>query len=299
LTSYERCESLCVGRASQISCAHLGVFPIRYATSPNNSFVDAIGGMEGLVGSVQQTDAALSPKLLDILQYCEPTRKRALSDVIPLNGEKKTVVGNPPKEPLNTVGRRIQNRSSANGKSQRVRGTDQSRNGQRLPQRPRSETLKTVESDVWDAAPSDALPMVPIVSHQRISKQVAEFIERAQSLVDMPGISVQTVASDASSFTVVDRFEDREQTETDLEARNRRRGQGVGGARNSHRGERENLGVRKFSNAREPRPQQPGPSGQTLDDQELLGVLAANSGRDPGPQYRRGSVRNREPIHGI
>ena len=138
--------------------------------------------------------------------------------------------------------------------------------------------------------------MIPTIPHQRDSNRAPEPIDHVQSPVDMPGISVQTVESDTSSFTVVDRIVDQQSTEMGLEARDGREGHGVGGVRNSYRSEKENLGVRKFSNARNPGPQQPGPSWQPLSgsDEDLPALQVESSGRNPGPQYRRGSVRNRE-----
>lgn len=230
----------------------LGIFLHRYVTSPNNPLVDVISNTEGLVGSgsiTPQTDAALSPKLLEILQCSESTRKRGLSDLIPLTGDKKIATKSLPKKSVNTVGHQIQTRCPANRKTQRSTGTDQGRNGQRPP-----------------------FPLT--TPHRRNLDQVPKPMDSVQNPTDVPGISVQaadSIHSDGSSFTVVDGSVDRKPTEVNREAG-------------------------KFNNTRKFKPQQPRLSDQALSGpgQDHPAFPVEDSGRDPGQQCRRGSVRNRE-----
>jgi hypothetical protein len=137
--------------------------------------------------------------------------------------------------------------------------------------------------------------MIPTTPHQRNSNKDLNPVDRVQNSPDTPCIFVQTVDSDASSFTVVDGSVDHQTTETSFEAREGRNGLGVGSLMNSHRVDKEN-GARKFSNARRPGQQQHGPSGQPPDgtDQDLPALPTDSSGRDPKPPFRSGSVRKNE-----
>lgn len=217
-----------------------------------------------------QTDAALSPKLLDILRYREPIRKGAQDDVIPLSGVPKTTVGSFPKKPVNTVSNQIHSQCLADRKLQRFRGANQGRNGQHPPQPSRPEIPNSVERET---SPTEASPMVPTTPHQRTSNQVPEPIDRVQNPVDMSGISVQTVDlihSDASSFTVVDGFVNQKPTE----ARGRRDGRGVGIERSSQGAENGNDGGRV-----EP----PQPGKVLVGPDQDPAVPTVSSGRGLGP----------------
>ena len=179
----------------------------RYVGSPNNSFVIAISGVRGLVGSAPttpQTDAALSPRLLEILQYREPTHKRALSNTT-LNDDRRTAVGDLPERPASTVGDQTSRQHAADGIIQRLGVAGQGRNGPPVPTR--SETLETIDTDVyWSTAPT--------ILHQENVSQVpspgGSTSSKPESAAIIPKIRVHagnSLRSEASSFTVVDSSE--------------------------------------------------------------------------------------------
>ena len=190
----------------------------RYATSPTNPLVSAFSGTQGLAQSssmTPQTDAALSPKLLDILQYRQPTHKRGLSDATPLNNGVETTADEFPGEPPSAVRHQTPSQYPANGMEQQFGGTDQDQNDQHFPQSFRSETLETVESDVWETAPSDAWPIIPTTLPQRNVNQVPETASDGRGTPESPvpippRISihpVNSISSDTSSPGVGDPFD--------------------------------------------------------------------------------------------
>jgi hypothetical protein len=227
--------------------------------SPGNSFIRAISGAQGLAGSgptTPQTDAALSPRLLDILQCHEPTHKRTLSDATPLNDSRRTVVGSLPERPASTVGYQTPGQYPTNGIMQQL---DRGQNGQSIPSPTRSDTT---ESDVWHTAPT--------TQHQGNLNQVSKPVDSARnspgSTLAIPKTSVRmdgSIPSNTSSFTAVDGSEHQNHTSAD-----------VGTSRRAHdvinnqrvedlRNDRavygsDSRGNRRDSDARKPGPQQPG-----------------------------------------
>ena len=254
--------------------------------SPSNSFVGAINGAQGLIGSgpaTPQTDAALSPRLLDILQYHGQTHKRTLSDITPLNDDRRTVVGSLPERPASTVGYETPRQNPAGGIMQRLEVAYQGRNGKSTPSHAKSDAADTIESDVpWRTAPT--------ILHQenQVLGPEESTLSPLESTAAVPRISIQadnSIPSDTSSLTAVDGSEpqhpmipDPVDARTSNGARDLRNGQGVDGVRNSRRvddtrsnhgapdsrSSRGEGGLRKVSDARKPGPQRPEPPGQQI-----------------------------------
>jgi hypothetical protein len=214
--SCERCEGSFLSVPPEIRRLHR-VAGCRYAKSPSNSFVNFINNTRGPM--TPKTEAAISPELLDVLRYREPSDKRIL-DV-----EIKTAVGSlPAKGRADQVGFLTQSQRQADVIMQRL-GVDPGRNDSRFPPRSRTETLNTVESDVWAATPSEAWPTIPAVMQQRNQKQKPCPVDSVHNPVDIPAQTDNSIHSEASSFTVVDEFVNRQSTETDRRAQNGRNGQ--------------------------------------------------------------------------
>ena len=127
-----------------------------------------------------ETDAALSPRLLSILQYHRPTLKHVLSDTT-LNDGGETADGRLLEKSGNTVGFQTSGQHSAHEVEQQFGGVDEGQRDQRFPQRPRTETLNTVESNV---SPSDAWPMPKISIHPAMSITTGNSSPR---VADAPG----------------------------------------------------------------------------------------------------------------
>ena len=75
--------------------AHPATPSHRYVTSPRNPLFDVVNGTQGAAqpsSVTPQTNAALSPKLLDVLQYRRPTLEPILSDAGPLSNDGETIV---------------------------------------------------------------------------------------------------------------------------------------------------------------------------------------------------------------
>jgi len=161
----------------------------RYVGSPNNRFAGVISAAQGLVGSgptTPQTDAALSPRLLEILQYREQTHKRTLSDTTPLNVDRRTVAGSLPERPASTVGYQTPRQHTAGGIMQILDAVDEGRNSQPIPLPARSETPDTIESDViW--------PTASTIPHQENLNQVPK---SRKSTLDPPESTAITVTAE-------------------------------------------------------------------------------------------------------
>lgn len=180
----------------------------RYVGSPNNSFVIAISGTRGLVGpalTTPQTDAALSPRLLEILQYREPTHKRTLSNTTPLNDDRRTAISDLPERPASTAGDQTPKQHAADGIMQRLGVAGQGRNGPPVPTR--SETLDTIDTDVfWSTAPT-------ILHQENVSQAPSpggSTSSKPELAAIIPKIRVHagnSLHSEASSFTIVDSSE--------------------------------------------------------------------------------------------
>ena len=244
--------------------------------SPGNSFINAVSGTRGFAGptpAIPQTDAALSPRLLEILQYHEPTHRRALSDTTPLGDDKKTAFGDLAERPSSTVGYQSTKQQTGDGIMQRLGVAGE---GRSIPPRARSETLDTIDTDVFFPTPS------PIPHHENLNQVPnpgGSTLSPRESLSNIPKISVHTAdsipGSDASSFTVVDNSEYQhpmlaDSTRTNRRAHDSRNSRGISDVR-SDRGQASDLGsnradgpVRKVSdtNPRRTESQQYVPSGQ-------------------------------------
>ena len=227
----------------------------------------------GPAPAIPQTDAALSPRLLEILQYHEPTHRRTLSDTTPLGDDRKAVVGDLTERPSSTVGYQSTKQQAGDGIMQRLGAVGESRS---IPPRARSETLDTIDTDVFLPTPS------PIPHHENLNhvpNPGGSTLSPHESSSNIPKISVHTAdsvpGSDASSFTVVDNSEYQhpmlaDSTRTNRRAHDARNSRGVSDMR-SDRGQAAELGsnrtdgpVRKVSDtgSRRTESQQHGPSGQ-------------------------------------
>ena len=262
----------------------------RYVGSPSNSFIGAINGTRGLVGSgptILQTDAALSPRLLEILQYHEPTHKRALSDTTPLNDDRRTIVNNLPERPVSTVGYQIPRQYTGNGIIQRLGAAEQGRNDPPIPFPTRPETPDAFETDMfWSASPA-------IPHHEnphRAPKPGESTLVPPEPPVTVPKISVPP---DGPSSTVVDGSEFQHPawvggTGTNHRTHDTRNSRGVdggndNGASDSRNGRRDSS-TRKVSNAgpRKAGPQHGQPGQRTrMDDHGPPALLSARTDRDP------------------
>jgi len=240
--------------------------------SPSNSFIGAINGAQGLVGSgsaIPQTDAALSPRLLDILQYRDPTHKRTQSDTTPPNDDR-TIIGSVPERPVSAIDYQTLGHHPADGIVQRFGVADRGQNGQPFPSPARSETPDTVEIDDWQTAQSEVWQTAPTTPHQGNLNQVPKPADITQdppeSTVATPKRSIQTdnpITSDTSSFTVIDGFEHQRNTSggvrTNRKVRDVGNSQRADGARNDRgtmgsRSNRGDSGVGKIDDARKPGP---------------------------------------------
>jgi len=227
-----------------------------------------------------QTDAALSPRLLEILQYREQTHKRTLSDTTPLNVDRRTVAGSLPERPASTVGYQTPRQHTAGGIMQILDAVDEGRNSQPIPLPARSETPDTIESDViW--------PTASTIPHQENLNQVPK---SRKNTLDPPESTATTsstqtgdsIPSDTSSFTIVDGSEYQRHTiptppdaRTDRRVRDVKKSQGVDDVRrvddtrNDHgpaypRSNRGEGGVREVRDAKKSGPQRPeSPAQQT------------------------------------
>jgi hypothetical protein len=281
--SCERCEGAFPLAPPEIRRLHCGA-GYRYSKSPSNTFVNFISNARG--HTTPKTDAAISPELLDVLRYREPSDKRVL-DV-----EIKTAVGGlSAKGRADHVGFLTQSQRQADVIMQRL-GADPGRDDSRFSPRSRTETLNTVESDVWAATPSKAWPTIPAVMQQRSPNQKPWPVYSVQNPVDIPAQTDNSIHSEASSFTVVDEFVYRQSTETDRRAQSGRNGQENDGLGNSRRVEDVRNGQgdnEKYSN----NAGRPGASFGGLD-QDLPALPAESSGRDQGPRLRSRPVMNDE-----
>jgi len=231
---------------------------------------------------ILQTDAALSPRLLEILQYHEPTHKRALSDTTPLNDDRRTIVNS---LPASTVGYQIPRQHAGNGIIQRLGATEQGRNDPPIPFPARPETPDAFETDVfWSASP--AIPHHENLN--RVPKPGGSTLDPPEPLVTIPKISVPP---DGPSSTVVDGSESQHPawvggTGTNRRVRDTRNSHGVDG-RNDHgasdsRNGRRDSRTRKVSNAGPGKtgPQHGQPGQRTrMDDPALFS--ASSTDRDP------------------
>jgi len=170
---------------------------------------------------------ALSPRLLDILQYCEHTHKRTLSDTTPLNPDRRAAVGNLPERPVSTVGHQTPGQHSTGGIMQRFDSADQGRNDQPTPSPVRSETPDTFEDDAtWETAQAN----LPQENSDRVPGSVGGPLNPPPA-PPRPRISVRTDLSDTSSFTIVD-GSDYHTTRTSRRTSDVRKSQEGGGVRN-------------------------------------------------------------------
>ena len=166
----------------------------------------------GSIGSgpaIPQTEAALSPRLLAILQYREPTHKRTQSNTTIQGEDKRTVVGSVPERPVSAVGSRTPGQHPAEGIVQRLGVPDQGRSGQPIPPPARSETLDTAGS------------ATPTVTHHRgglnhVPGLVNSEWDPVESTTVVPTILVQPEPSQGSSFTMIGGSEYRHSTSADM-----------------------------------------------------------------------------------
>lgn len=264
----------------------------RYVGSPNNPFIGVISGPQGLVESspiIPQTDVALSPRLIEILQHREPTHKRTRSDTAPRNDDRWTAVNNLPEKAASTTGYQI-TRHAADGIMQRLGAAEQNRNGLPIPSPARSETPDALEIDAfWSTSPT----ILHRESLSRVSEPGESTLNPPESPVSIPKISIQgddSAPSDGSSFTVVDSSEYQPPVRADSTGISRRgRGariiRGVDDARNdqgasSSRTSRGDSSMRKASDASPVKTgPQYGPPGQrtNADDHRLSALLSTGA----------------------
>lgn len=154
--------------------------------------------------AIPQTDAALSQKLLSILQY------RKTTDTTPPNNDKETEVSRIPEGLANAAHHQTPSRYPAYGIDQQF-GEDRGPNDKNFPQPFRSGTFTTVESDVLEMAPSYHWPMIPMISPQGQLDQAPETANDVQdteeSPVDIPKISIHplnSISSDTSNLRIGD-----------------------------------------------------------------------------------------------
>jgi len=146
-----------------------------------------------------QTDAALSPRLLEILQYREQIHKRTLSDTTPLNADGRTATGSLPERSTSTVGHQTLRQRPGGGIMQILDATDQGRNSQPIPL---SETPDTIENDViW--------PTTSTILHRenlnRVPGSRRSTLDPPESTATTPSSQTgDSIPSDASSFTIAD-----------------------------------------------------------------------------------------------
>lgn len=230
-----------------------------------------------------QTDAALSPKLLDILQY------HTVNDTTQLNNDTDTSVGRfSGGGPANTVGHQTSSQYPTYGIEQRSGGASQGQNDPRFPQPFRSETFDTVWSDVWETAPNDVWPMMSTIPPQpnlnRVPETITEARDTQESPIAIPKISIHSLNS-TPNHRIVDTSDYQSFTPTE-DVRTER------GALSS--GLEDNAGdnrARKLNGATKTGPQGPRPSGQRIDvpHKDLPVLPVAKPQRDP-------ATLNLEPI---
>ena len=264
--------------------------------SPSNFFVVAINDTQGLAGSsptIPQTDAALSPKLLDILQYREPIHRRARSDTTPLNDDRRTIVDNLPERPASTTGHQSTRQPGVGGIMQRLDVPEHGLSVPLIPSPTRSETPDTVETEIlWSAS--------PIIRHHENMNRVPEPEESTpnprESPTIIPRISIQMddlATSDGSSFTVINSSEYQHSARADSTRTDRkasfggRNGRGVDEARNADQGAfdwprdiRRDTSMRKASDASLRRTEQqhwpPGQRTRTNDHDPPASLFPGN-----------------------
>jgi len=169
----------------------------RYVGSPSNppptGAVDCARGLVEPDPITPQTGAALSLRLLEILQHREPTHKRALNDTTSPNDDRRSVINNLPERPASTVGYLVARQSTADGIMQWLGATEQGRNG---PSPTRSETLDIVETDVsWST--SSTIPHHEDLNRVPKSRESMDHVV-SDSDNSRGGRSVRNVRSDAS-----------------------------------------------------------------------------------------------------
>jgi hypothetical protein len=240
-----------------------------YAVPSNSSLIGVTNSTSGSTGSgpaIPQTEAALSPRLLAILQYRDPTHKRTQSNTTIQGDDKRTVVGSVPERPVSTVGSRTPGQYPADGIVQRLGVPDQGRNRQLIPPPARSETLDTVGS------------ATPTVTHRQedlnhVPRLAASESDPAESTAAVPTILVQPEPSQGSSFTMIGGSEHRNPAPADMGTS--RRGSGgkdtrgaedVRGDRGVYtsgsRGHRGGRDTKEVSDVKKPGSQQFGPPGR-------------------------------------
>ena len=144
--------------------------------------------------TIPQTDAALSPRLLEILQYREPAHKRTPSGL----KDDRIVVNDSPKRSVSTIGNQTTGQHTADGIMQRLNAVGQDQNSPPIRSPARSETPDIDGTGAfWSIPPTTPNPG-------------GSTLDSPEPPATIPQISIQaanSVPSDASSFTVVDSFE--------------------------------------------------------------------------------------------
>ena len=197
---------------------------------PNKSLSNTTSGTARPVGTeptVPQTEAALSPKLLDILQYHESTRERTPSNATILSDDRRTTSGLS-EGPASTPVYQTSGQHMTGGIMQRFGPVDKVRQGP-SPSPPSGSTSASITgSESWHPTETTLRDQT---NPDRGSKPVDGTRGSPESRLPVPEIMVQadsSVASNNSAFTIVDDSEHHHPTTADS-GTNR----GIGDARNS------------------------------------------------------------------
>ena len=218
----------------------------------NNFLVNAISGTPGSVGSdptILQTDAALSPRLLEILHYRE-SHKRTLSDTTPSNDGRRTAASNLPERPTSAPVYWESRQHGVGGIMQRLSVVDPVQDGPSPSSAPGSDSVSTAVDESWRTAESTFQD--PTDSNNS-PKPIDNTWNPPESKVTIPKISAQTdgfAHPGGSSSTIVDGPEYQVDLGTNRRANDVRSGRGIGDVRNG-RGDND---ARKVGDVKKPVP---------------------------------------------
>ena len=224
----------------------------------------------GTGATIPRTEAALSPRLLEILQYRESMRERTPSNATILTNDRRTAASGHSERPTSAPAYQTPKQHLIDGIMERFGPLDQVRQGPSPPPFPDSTTASAAGSE--PRHPSE------MTLHNRTNpghgpKSVDGTLGPSESRLAIPKILVQadpSAASNRSSFTIVDGPENQRPIPPDL-GTNRRASdtddRGTGDARNGRgasnsRNNRGDGDTRKSNDAKKRGSQQPGQLGQ-------------------------------------
>ena len=220
--------------------------------------------------TIPQTEAALSPRLLEILQYRESTRERTPSNVTILTNDRKTAAGGLSERPTSAPAYQTPKQHLTDGIMERFGPVDQVRRGPSPSPFSDSTTASTTGSE---SLHQTERTLHDLTSLDHGTKFVDGTWNQPESRLQIPKILVQTdpsAPSNGSSFTIVDSPEYRPPIQSDLGTSRRaddtnnhgvddtRNGRGASSSRNN-RGDGD---TKKSNDARKRGSQQPGQQGQ-------------------------------------